>query len=95
MLKEEEKQIGGQVVIRTYYECPECGAQYNICYDSPATLTLKKQIRKHTESLKTIRDANKYWKELKDIKKKQKRLEREMGILKTKYEKEFLEEKEN
>ena len=96
MLKEQEKQIDGQSVIRTYLQCPHCDAQYDVCYDSPSTLVLKKQIRKHTVMLGTIRDETQYKRKLKDIRKKQKRLEREMKILQTKYYKYFEEEeKEN
>lgn len=94
MLKEKEKQIDGQSVIRTYLQCPRCGAQYSVCYDSPSTLALKKQIRKHTVMLGTIRDENQYKRKAKDIEKKKRRLEREMKILQTKYYKHF-EEKEN
>ena len=96
VLKEQEKQIDGQDVIRTYLQCSHCGAQYNVCYDSPSTIVLKKQIRKHTAILGTIRDETQYKRKLKDIRKKQKRLEREMKILQTKYYKYFEEEeKEN
>lgn len=97
VLKEKEKQIDGQYIIRTYLECPHCGEQYNVCYDSQSTLVLKKQIRRHTAMLGTIRDEHQYrrkLKDLKDIEKKQKRLEREMKILQTKYCK-YFEEKEN
>lgn len=94
MLKEKEKQIDGQSVIKTYLQCPYCGTQYDVCYDSPSTLALKKQIRKHTAMLGTIRDENQYKRKAKDIEKKKRRLEREMKILQTKYYKHF-EEKEN
>lgn len=90
MLKEKEKQIDGQCIIRTYLECPHCGEQYDVCYDSQSTLVLKKQIRRHTAMLGTIRDEHQYRRKLKD----QKRLEREMKILQTKYCK-YFEEKEN
>lgn len=96
ILKEKEKQIDGQCIIRTYLECPHCGEQYGVCYDSQSTLVLKKQIRRHTAMLGTIRDEHQYRRKLKDIEKKQKRLEREMKILQTKYCKYFEEEvKEN
>ena len=90
MLKEKEKQIDGQCIIRTYLECPHCGEQY----DSQSSLVLKKQIRRHTAMLGTIRDEHQYRRKLKDIEKKQKWLEREMKILQTKYCK-YFEEKEN
>ena len=73
LLKEKEKQIDGQCIIRTYLECPHCGEQYNVCYDSQSTLVLKKQIRRHTAMLGTIKDENQYRRKLKDIEKKQKR----------------------
>lgn len=94
MLKEKEKQIDGQSVIRTYLQCPHCGAQYSVCYDSLSTIVLKKQIRRHTAMLRTIRDEHQYRRKLKDIEKKQRRLGREMKILQTKYCK-YFEEKEN
>lgn len=94
ILKETEKQVDGQKIIRTYLECPHCRKQYDVCYDSQSTLVLKKQIRKHITMLETIRDEQKYRRKLKDIEKKKKRLEREMNILQTKYEKDFREEKE-
>lgn len=94
LLKEQTKQIDGQEIIRTYIECPHCKAQYTVCYDCQSTLVLKKQIRRHTAMLQTIKDENQYRRKLKDIEKKQKRLEREMKVLQTKYSKQF-EEKEN
>lgn len=93
ILKEKEKQIDEQCIIRTYLECPHCGEQYVVCYDSQSTLVLKKQIRRHTAMLGTIRDEHQYRRKLKDIEKKQKRLEREMKILQTKYCKYFEEER--
>ena len=84
-MKEETKKIDGQEITRTYFECPHCGEQYNVCYDSQSTLALKKQIRKNVEDIKTIRDQKKYYEKQQIIKKKQKRLEREMKILQSKY----------
>ena len=92
LLKEETKKIDGQEITRTYFECPHCGEQYNVCYDSQSTLALKKQIRKNVEDIKTIRDQKKYYEKQQIIKKKQRRLEREMRILQTKYAENFKHE---
>lgn len=80
-------------MIHTYLQCPGCGAMYTVCYDTPSTLVLKKQIRKHTAMLQTIRDENHYKKKLKEIEKKKKRLGREMKILQSKYCEYFEERK--
>lgn len=90
MLKEDTKEIEGRLITRTYFECPHCGQQYNICYDDRSTLVLKKQIRRQTEELGTIRDENKYWNKKQNIKRRQKRLEKEMELLQKKYEKYFI-----
>ena len=92
-MKEETKTIEGQEVIHTFLQCPHCGMIYTVCYDSPSTLVLKKQIRRHTAMLQTIRDEHRYKRKLKDIEKKQKRLEREMKILQSKYSPYFEEER--
>lgn len=92
MLKEEQKKIDGIEVTRTFLECPECGQQYNSFYDSQSTLVLKKQIKKRTEELKTIKNESQYKRKLKDISKKQKRLERETKILENKFIKQKFEE---
>lgn len=94
LLKEQTKQIDEQEIIKTYIECPYCKTQYTVCYDCQSTLVLKKQIQKHITMLQTIKDKNQYKTKLKNIEKKQKRLEREMKILQTKYSKQF-EEKES
>lgn len=90
-MKEQTKQIDGREIIKTYIECPYCKEQYIVCFDCQSTLSLKKQIRRHISMLQTIRDENQYKRKLKDIHKKQKRLEREMNLLQTKYQKEFLD----
>lgn len=92
-MKEETKTIEGQEVIHTFLQCSHCGMIYTVCYDSPSTLVLKKQIRRHTAMLQTIRDEHQYKRKLKDIEKKQKRLEREMKILQSKYSPYFEEER--
>ena len=92
-MKEETKTIEGQEVIHTFLQCSHCGMVYTVCYDSPSTLVLKKQIRRHTAMLQTIRDEHRYKRKLKDIEKKQKRLEREMKILQSKYSPYFEEER--
>ena len=92
-MKEETKTIEGQEIIHTFLQCSHCGMVYTVCYDSPSTLVLKKQIRRHTAMLQTIRDEYRYKKKLKDIEKKQKRLEREMKILQSKYSPYFEEER--
>lgn len=84
-MKEETKTIEGQEIIHTFLQCSHCGMVYTVCYDSPSTLVLKKQIRRHTAVLQTIRDEHQYKRKLKDIEKRQKRLEREMKILQAKY----------
>ena len=93
LLKEETKTIEGQEIIHTFLQCSHCGMIYTVCYDSPSTLVLKKQIRRHTAMLQTIRDEHQYKRKLKDIEKKQKRLEREMKILQSKYSPYFEEER--
>ena len=93
LLKEETKTIEGQEVIHTFLRCSHCGMVYTVGYDSPSTLVLKKQIRRHTATLQTIRDVHRYKRKLKDIEKKQKRLEREMKILQSKYSSYFEEER--
>ena len=55
-------------------------------------LVLKKQIKKRTEELKTIKNESQYKRKLKDISKKQKRLERETKILENKFIKQKIEE---
>ena len=80
VLKEKEKQIDGKCIIRTYIECPHCGEQYNVCYDSQSTLVLKKQIRRHTVMLGTIKDEYQYRRKLKEQKNKKKLLVRVMKI---------------
>lgn len=92
-MKEETKTIEGQEIIHTFLQCSHCGIIYTVCYDSPSTLVLKKQIRRHTAMLQTIRDEHQYKRKLKDIEKKQKRLEREMKILQSKYSPYFEEER--
>lgn len=92
-MKEETKTIEGQEVIHTFLQCSHCGMIYTVCYDSPSTLVLKKQIRRHTAMLQTIRDEQQYKRKLKDIEKKKKRLEREMKILQSKYSSYFEEER--
>ena len=85
MLKEQTKTIEGHEIIRTYMECPKCKEQYDICYDDMETLALKKQIRKETTKLKSVRNESKYREELKKIEKKQKRLKHANMILQSKY----------
>ena len=85
MLKEQTKTIEGHEIIRTYMECPKCKAQYDICYDDMKTLALKKQIRKETTKLNSVRNESKYRAELKKIEKKQKRLEHANMVLQSKY----------
>ena len=92
-MKEETKTIEGQEIIHTFLQCSHCGMIYTVCYDSPSTLVLKKQIRRHTAMLQTIRDEHRYKRKIKDIEKKQKRLEREMKILQSKYSPYFEEER--
>lgn len=92
-MKEETKTIEGQEIIHTFLQCSRCGMIYTVCYDSLSTLVLKKQIRRHTAMLQTIRDEHQYKRKLKDIEKKQKRLEREMKILQSKYSPYFEEER--
>lgn len=92
-MKEETKTIEGQEIIHTFLQCSYCGMIYTVCYDSPSTLVLKKQIRRHTAMLQTIRDEKQYRNKLKDIEKKKKRLEREMKILQSKYSPYFEEER--
>ena len=84
MLKEQTKTIEGHEIIRTYIECPKCKAQYDICYDDMETLALKKQIRKETTKLKSLRNS-KYARGLQKVKEKQKRLEHANMILQSKY----------
>ena len=93
-MKEETKIIEGQEIIHTFLQCSHCGMVYTVCYDSPSTLVLKKQICRHTAMLQTIRDEHQYKRKLKDIEKRQKRLEREMKILQSKYSLYFEEERE-
>ena len=85
MLKEQTKTIKGHEIIRTYMECPKCKAQYDICYDDMETLALKKQMRKETTNLKSVRNESNYRAELKKIEKKQKRLEHANMVLQSKY----------
>lgn len=89
LLHEEEQTIDGVKVIQTYLQCPSCEHKYVVCYDTDATLALKKQIRKCVASLKEKKESQ-YYNELKKIKKKQKRLERESKLLQTKYEGQFM-----
>lgn len=93
LLKEKTKTIEGQEIIQTYLQCSHCGEIYVVCFDSPSTLVIKKQIRRHIAMLQTIRDEHQYRKKQKDIEKKQKRLEREMKILQSKYHRYFEEER--
>ena len=85
MLKEQTKTIEGHEIIRTYMECPKCKEQYDICYDDMETLALKKQIRKETTKLDSVRNESKYRAELKKIEKKHKRLEHAKMVLQSKY----------
>lgn len=89
LLKEEQKKIDGKEITCTFIQCPNCGEKYIVCYDDVSTVVLKKQIRKHVEMLKTIKDSKQYESKLKNIKKKQKRLERETKLLEKKYHKYF------
>lgn len=89
LLKEEEKHIDNEFIIKTYFECPECKTRYDMCYDNKSTLALKKQINKHKHVLNTLRNEKEIEKQIKIIKKKQKRLETETKILQTKYHKHF------
>lgn len=88
--KERTKTVGGQEIKHIFLECPDCGRIYTICFESPSTKVLKKQIRKCTESLGEIRDEQKYKEKLKQIKKKKRRLQREMDIVRSKYENFFI-----
>lgn len=88
LLKEEEKAVEGQNIIRTYMECPYCKKQYDISYDSQSTLVLKKQIRRKQYALGTIKDEKQYNRELRGISKRKNRLDREMKILQSKYRRE-------
>lgn len=92
-MKEETRTIEGQEIMHTFLQCSHCGMIYTVCYDSLSTLVLKKQIRRHTAMLQTIRDEHQYKRKLKDIEKKQKRLEREMKILQSKYSPYFEKER--
>lgn len=91
-LKEDTKQIEGNEITHTYLQCPYCETKYSVCFDDTSTIVLKKQIRKHVALLNTIKDPKQYEKKLKDIKKRQRRLERETKILETKYHKYFQRE---
>lgn len=91
LLKQETKEVEGVEITHTYLQCPNCGEVYTVCYDSIATIVLKKQIRKCVVALQTIKDNRRYEQKLKEIKKKQNRLERETNILQSKYCKYFVE----
>lgn len=84
MLKEQTKTVEGHEIFRTYMECPKCRAQYDICYDDMQTLSLKKQIKKETKRLQSLRNS-KYARALQKVKEKQKRLEHANIILQSKY----------
>lgn len=88
-MKEDTKQIEGNEIIHTYSQCPDCKTKYSVCFDNTSTIVLKKQIRKQIALLRTIKDSKQYEKKLKDIKKRQRRLERETKMLETKYHKYF------
>lgn len=92
-LHEQTKNIEGNEVIRTYLKCPYCKETYSVCYDTQATLVLKKQIRKNTALLSQIKNEQKYKNELKRIEKRKIRLSKAMKVVETKYKEEF--EKEN
>lgn len=94
-MKEQIKQFGEQLIIKTYFECPHCRQQYVVCYDNNSTLTLKKQICRLTANIRATRDTKCYERVLKIIKTKQNRLEREMRVLQTKYAMQFETEGEN
>lgn len=89
LVKQETKHIDGNEIIHTYIQCPNCKTKYSICYDDISTLVLKKQIRKHTRLLGCIKDKKQYDEKVKDVRKKQNRLERETNILEAKYHKYF------
>ena len=92
-LYEQTKSVEGNEVIRTYLKCPYCKEVYTVCYDTQATLALKKQIRKNTALLSQIKNETKYKNELKRIEKRQRRLSKEMKVVETKYKEEFEKER--
>ena len=94
MLKEQKQIINGEMIVRTYLQCPHCLSLFIVCYDNHRTLVMKKQIRKQTVCLQGITNEKEYERKLKRIHKLQNRLENETNILKTKYEK-FLEQEGN
>ena len=94
MLKEQKQIINGEMIVRTYLQCPHCLSSFIVCYDNHRTLVMKKQIRRQTVSLQNITNEKEYERKLKRIHKLQNRLENETNILKTKYEN-FLEQEGN
>ena len=89
---EQNKKFGNLKVTKTFLMCPYCHTKFTICFDTDATLSKKKQIRKNTALLKTITDEREHKKQVKIIEKRKKKLEREMKILQTKYARDFMEE---
>lgn len=87
MIKEENKQVGKQNIIRTFLVCPNCGKQYDCYYDNQKTLVLKKQIRKATANMNSETDETKKVRFLKGIEKKKRQLQKEERILQTLYNK--------
>lgn len=78
MLQETEKETEKQgTIIRTYLKCPNCGAEYDVCYNNSVSLSVQKAIRKDSEKMKHVQTEQEYYKLYRRIKKRQKRLVRE------------------
>lgn len=87
MIKEENKQVGKQNIVRTFLVCPNCGKQYDSYYDNQKTLILKKQIRKAFANASVETNETNKERILKGIEKKKKQLKKEERILQTLYNK--------
>ena len=50
-LSQQFKVIDGMELQETYFECPHCGAHYNVCIDNSSTLAKKEKIQKKMKEL--------------------------------------------
>lgn len=86
ILKENTKQIRNKEnITRTYFECPSCKEQYDVCFDNEETLKMKAYLNRHKHKLKKIKTVQKYEKILKKMKKKQEQLIIENDKLETRF----------
>ena len=74
---EQELKQEDETFYRTFFQCPFCGSEFTVFYDSVETYSLKKKINKLKHELDKVNTEIEYQKVMKKIKKKLSRLNRE------------------